>query len=156
LFEGKISEADNLLRYGLSISPGNPELLAEMSRVSAAKGDWEQAGALVKTAITTVNPAPGWYTFILACRKYQRGNYEKALNYASQAEMEDSLLAKYLIIAALSGLNRHEEAHKIIQRILDDGQRFDVHDANEYLRRFGLPASLVSSIGDHLTSIVRN
>ena len=42
LFEGKISEATNLLRHGLSITPGNSELLAEMSRVSAAEGDWNR------------------------------------------------------------------------------------------------------------------
>jgi len=150
LFEGKISEATNLLRHGLSITPGNSELLAEMSRVSAAEGNWEQAGSLMETAMTTVKPAPGWYTFLLACRDYQRGDYERALTNAAQAEMEDSPLANYLKIAALSGLNRQDEAHKIFQQILGDGFEFDVNDATRRLKKFGLSDLMVSSIEDHI------
>jgi tetratricopeptide (TPR) repeat protein len=140
----------NLLRHGLSITPGNSELLAEMSRVSAAEGNWEQAGSLMETAMTTVKPAPGWYTFLLACRDYQRGDYERALTNAAQAEMEDSPLANYLKIAALSGLNRQDEAHKIFQQILGDGFEFDVNDATRRLKKFGLSDLMVSSIEDHI------
>jgi TolB-like protein len=150
LFEGRISEATNLLRHGLSITPGNSELLAEMSKASAAEGNWEQAGSLMETAMTAVKPAPSWYTFLLACRDYQRGDYERALTNARQAEMEDSPLANYLEITALSGLNRHDEAHRIIQQILDDGLQFDVNDATRRLQKFGLSDLMVSSIGDRL------
>jgi TolB-like protein len=150
LFEGNISEATNLLRHGLSITPGNSELLAEMSRVSAAEGNWEQAGSLMEAAMSAVKPAPGWYTFLLGCRDYQQGDYEQALTNASQAEMEDSPLANYLKIAALSGLNREDEAHGTIQQILDDGLEFDVDDATRRLQKFGLSESVVSSIGDRL------
>lgn len=151
LFEGRLDEAAALLRLGLSLTPENPELLASLGLVLGASGDWSQAAALTEAAVTGTLLPPGWYRLVSAASAYARRNYESALRNAEQADMKDSPLAKYFMVAALTNLNRQGEAWDLAERIGSGERDFGGDAAARDLKSFGFPASLASAVGDRIS-----
>jgi TolB-like protein len=59
LFDGRTDEAAALLRFGLSLTPNNPELLASLGLVLGASGDWSQAASRDRDRRDQDSPAAG-------------------------------------------------------------------------------------------------
>ena len=154
LFEGRLDEAMALLRLGLSLTPENPELLASLGMVLGASGDWSQAAVMTETAVTRTLPPPGWYRLVSAASAYVRRDYESALRTAEQADMKDAPLAKYFMVAALTNLNRQDEARHLAEQIASGEMDFGGDVAARDLRSFGFPASLASAVGDRISKLV--
>ncbi|MGF7213131.1 TolB-like protein/tetratricopeptide (TPR) repeat protein [Skermanella aerolata] len=154
LFEGRLDEAAALLRFGLSLTPEDPELLASLGLVLGASGDWSQTAALTETAVTRTVLPPGWYKLVSAASDYARRNYESALRNAERADMRDSPLAKYFMVAALTNLNRQDEAQHLAEQIASGERSFGGDAAARDLKSFGFPASLASAVGDRISKLI--
>jgi TolB-like protein len=80
----------------LALNPMDGSSMAYIGLLIAGTGDWERGCALVGKA-KEMNPNyPGWYDLVYSARAYSEGDYEKALEFVTKAN-----LARYYMAAAL-------------------------------------------------------
>jgi adenylate cyclase len=116
-------DLDGFRRSGalaVELNQNNPDILAQYGLRLAYIGDWDRGEALLRRAMA-LNPAhPVWYREPIAFIRYQKGNYEEALQEIDEYADSNPNFIWYQIFRAmtLGQLGRAAEARPTIDAVL--------------------------------------
>ncbi|MCX7551263.1 tetratricopeptide repeat protein [Xanthomarina sp. F2636L] len=138
-------EAVKALEYTLTLNPYSVSLMGGVGFNLACAGEYGRAEVLLTQSLSLNPHCPWWFYFGFFLVYYQKGNYQKALEYANKIETVDVFVASLTKASAKAQLGLLKEAQEDV-KILN--KEFSEIMKNLYptLEAFLLDKSLVNNI----------
>ncbi|MCX7548797.1 hypothetical protein OS188_12620 [Xanthomarina sp. F1114] len=138
-------EAVKALEYTLTLNPYSVSLMGGVGFNLACAGEFARAEVLLTQSLTLNPHCPWWFYFGFFLVYYQKGNYQKALEYANKIETVDVFVKPLTNASAKAQLGLIKEAQEDV-KILNEEFSETMKNLYPTLDAFLLDKSLVKNI----------